>query len=434
MPKIYLLFFLMASTAMASCSRDDDAEGSPNQPTPSCDEQALPIVFVHGFLASGDTYANTFMRFSSNGTCPNRMFAFDWNSIAQQTDQTAALDAFIDEVLSSTGAEAVDLAGHSAGGGVCYTYLSDSLRAAKVAHYAHIGSTPQEAAAGVPTLHIWSPDDLIVEGGDIDGATNVTLPGQDHYEVATSAESFEAMFGFFRGEAPAVTAIQKLTRVEIGGKVLALGLNSPVEGATVHLYALDSITGQRTSNEALTSLTSGPDGKWGPFSMDAGISVEFEVIPPSASQRRVHYIRQAFRHHNELVYLRTLPEPGSLLDLFIAGLPTDDVQSVLILFLANQGLVFGHDALAVDGFELANETFASPEGNTIAFFLYDGNDNQTTDLSPQGLFGSFPFLESADMFLSANGEGPIYCVFNGRTLAVPRIPSASGGLTIAVME
>lgn len=102
-----------------------------------------PVVVVHGFLASGDTYALQYQRFSENCYGENYVRAFDWNSTGFGANQSAALDAFINNVLEETGADKVDLAGHSAGGGVCYTYLSNAAYAAKVAHYAHLGSSAQ---------------------------------------------------------------------------------------------------------------------------------------------------------------------------------------------------------------------------------------------------------------------------------------------------
>ena len=101
---------------------------------PECDEDRRPIVMVHGFLAAGDTYANHAMRFTSNGYCVSHLFVFDWNTLNRRTDHTANLDAFIDWVLAATGAEQVDLAGHSAGGALSYEYLEEEPRAAKVAH------------------------------------------------------------------------------------------------------------------------------------------------------------------------------------------------------------------------------------------------------------------------------------------------------------
>ena len=81
-----------------------------------CDNKAAPVVFVHGFLGSGDTWAPQVQRFVSNGVCHDRFFAFDWNSTGGGAADLL-LEKFIDSVLVLTGAEKVHLAGHSAGGG-----------------------------------------------------------------------------------------------------------------------------------------------------------------------------------------------------------------------------------------------------------------------------------------------------------------------------
>ena len=98
-------------------------------------------MFLHGFLGSGDTWTNHAMRLSSNGYCDEHIVAFDWNTLDQAesagADRVVELDARINQVLSLTGASQVDLVGHSAGGGLSYSYLEDADRAAKVAHYVH---------------------------------------------------------------------------------------------------------------------------------------------------------------------------------------------------------------------------------------------------------------------------------------------------------
>ena len=197
------LLFLSAviSVFVSACSPDDEIINIVDK-SETCDTTYLPIVMCHGFLASGDTYAKQAQRFLQNNYCGVSVYVFDWNSLGGGSN-VEALDAFIEGVLARTGASQVELAGHSAGGGLGYDYLADATRAAKVAHYVHLGSSPQTAPAGpngeVPTLNIWSPYDAIVAGADIPGAQNVQLAGKDHYEVATSLETFEAMFQFFRG-------------------------------------------------------------------------------------------------------------------------------------------------------------------------------------------------------------------------------------------
>lgn len=177
---IFLLLFglhaLACSHAEVFPGQFAEAETSP-PPEVQCDTCRYPVVMVHGFLASGDTWAPFQQLFTSNGYHPDLIFAFDWNSLNQGANHVALLDAFIDGVLAKTGAPKVRLIGHSAGGGLGYSYLSDPARAAKVDGYVHIGSMTQSGAAGpggsVATLNIWSPGDKVAQGGDIPGAVNI---------------------------------------------------------------------------------------------------------------------------------------------------------------------------------------------------------------------------------------------------------------------
>ena len=96
------------------------------QPLPSraeCDADHPPIVMVHGFLASSDTWGATHSVFA-NDFCANR-FHPSIGIPRPNADHVASLDVFIDEVLEEHGADAVDLMGHSAGGGLESVILSN---------------------------------------------------------------------------------------------------------------------------------------------------------------------------------------------------------------------------------------------------------------------------------------------------------------------
>jgi triacylglycerol lipase len=425
----YLLLLIL----VISCKKNDD-----ETPLINCEQEELPIVMAHGFLASGDTYAQHFMRFTSNGYCAEFLFAYDWNTLDQGADRTTALDNFINDILAKTGKSQVNLVGHSAGGGLCYEYLSNASRAAKVAHYVHIGSGQQSGPAGpngeVPTLNIWSPDDLVVSSGDISGATNVALNGADHYEVATRADGFEAMYKFFNnGAAPATTSIISESGIKISGKVLKLGENEAIGGAEVKIFELDN-SGAPISSSPQFTVTSNAKGHWGPVNVSANTKYMFEVNTNIAGDRRVYYYREGFTRSNTLVYLRTLPAPTSLAGLLLASIPKNDNQSVMIIFSSNKAVINGRDVLKVNGTEISTEEFASAEQTSIAFFLYDGNNNQQTDLEPMGLFGSFPFLAAADFYIPTQNIAYTECEFNGRKLFVRNWKSDSEGIGIAVFD
>jgi hypothetical protein len=350
---------------------------------------------------------------------------------------TPLLDAFIDQVLAETGATHVRLIGHSAGGGVCYTYLSDPARAAKVDGYVHIGSSVQPGPAGPggsePTLNLWSPDDEIANNGDIAGATNVMIPGKDHYQIATSTESFAAIWQFFHGAPPSTLDITlQGPLVCISGKVLYFGENTPLDGAKVEVYEVDPATGARLyPNPDFTFITN-PAGKWGPENVKANTTYEFVTTPPNASQRVIHYFREGITHLNSLVYLRTIPPPPSLAGLLLAGLPTADNQTVVNVFSASQAVVNGRDVLSASGSVLSTPQYAPPSKTAITYFLYDDGDSQT-ELTPVGAFGSFPFLNGVDMFFPTTSQGTIPLDLNNRILNVRNI-AASKGVVVGVFD
>ncbi len=431
------LLFLSAVIAVfiSACSPDDEIINNVDE-SQTCDTTYLPIVMCHGFLASGDTYAKQAKRFLQNNYCGVSVYVFDWNSLGGGS-KVEALDAFIEGVLARTGASQIELAGHSAGGGLGYDYLADATRAVKVAHYVHLGSSPQTAPAGpngeVPTLNIWSPYYAIVAGADIPGAQNVQLIGKDHYEVATSPETFEAMFQFFRGTAAISSTIVSDETREIGGKVLTLGENEPLVGAIVQVFEVDGATGLRIANEPIITYTTNEFGQWGCFKAEEGAFYEFEVTPAEASGRKLHYYREPFLTSDNIVYLRAMPPASSLAGILLASLPADDEQAVVIAFASSQSVITGRDELFANNVELSTPEFASADNTSIAFFLYD-NGNGQTDANAVGLFGSLSFLSGVDVFFPTASSEAITLTFNQRTLNVRNWPSESEGLTIGVFD
>ncbi len=437
---LFLLLFFAFS--VLACEKDDAPD--PVDPVPFvCDTTHRPVVLVHGFLASGDTYSLQYQRFTSNEYCGQRIFAFDWNTLAQGADNTGILDAFIDAVLAETGADKVDLAGHSAGSGLCFSFLSTAARAAKVAHYAHLAGNPPAGAAGpngeIPTVNVYSTADLIVTGGDAPGCTNVNLVTADHYQVATSAETFRQMFRLFNdGTEPLTTEVLPEAPnvlpsgfVSVSGRAVTLGENTPVSGGTVEIYEVNPATGQRLRASADAVLTTAADGQWGPFRAKSLSTYEFR-LSPGGSARPVIYFRERFKRSNELVYLRSFPTTG-LGALLLSSLPSDDDQSVVAIFASSQAVIDGRDELFIDNLELSTADFADADKSAIAFFCYD-DGNGTTDATPVGLFGNFPFLSGVDVFVPTAPAASVHLRMNGRSLHVPNRRSASDGVIVAVFD
>jgi len=434
-----LRMFSIAVLALGllACTRADllsnpAAENNPPSSPVECDSCIYPVVMVHGFLASGDTWTKFHQLFTSNGYHWKNLYAFDWNSLNQTggAATTQLLDQFIDKVLAETGAARVRLMGHSAGGGICYSYLSDATRAAKVDGYVHVGSSPQPAPAGPggtePTLNLWSEADEISSSSDIPGAVNAMIPGKDHYQIATSPESFAAVWQFFHNESPATLAITPQgPLVCIAGKVLYFGENTPLEGAKVEIWEVDPATGARVGSSPHFTFLTDANGKYGPENILANTTFEFVTTPPNSSQRIIHYFREGISHLNSLVYLRTIPPPTSLAGILLAGLPKVDNQTVVNVFSASQGVVNGRDTLSASGSVLSTPEYAPASKTAITYFLYDDGDG-VTELSPVGPYGTFPFLNGVDIFFPTASTGTIPLVLNGRQLNVRNVKSSQG--------
>jgi hypothetical protein len=429
MKRIALFLLSALLILIASCSKDNKSVEEY--------EGFLPIVLAHGVLASGDTYEKQALRFVSNGYPPELIYTFDWNSIGLGNNERS-LDQFINTVLRQTGAPKVNLAGHSAGSNLCYTYLEKPENEAKVANYVHLAGTPRSKAAGqyggIPTLNIWSPDDLIVAGGNMGPkVTSLKLEGKDHYEVATCAETFAAMYEFFNGEPPATTEIleDEGDEITIRGKALSFGENLVVSNIRVRVFEVNPETGKRLTEDPLQVFNVGANnGFWGPFTGKKNTYYEFEVT----GSRRVHYYREPFVKSNNWVYLRAFPPSTSLGAAFLSGLPNSEEQAVSALFSASQAVITGRDELEVDGFTLSTPEFTSPSQSVIALFLYDNNRNSQTDLNAVAAFSSFPFLNAIDMFFPTNEEYPIKYDFNGRKLTAYNWKSKGEGVSVVVFD
>ncbi len=422
--------FLFVTLFIFSCTCEEEQFKS----IPCINEQ-LPIVFLHGALGSGDNFSAQALRFSSNGYCPEKLYAFDWNSLGGDPAEED-LDVFISNILNSTGSDQVNLIGHSAGGGLAYDYCADPDRAAKINKYAHLGSFVNDQAAGsngeVSTINIWSPDDLIVPGGDINGATNVSIPDKDHFQIATSSETFDAMYQFFEDGTPEFLESQEQDRIQIEGRLVHFGTNEPQTDVFINIYEIDGITGKRISSDPNFELVS-DTGNWGPIEINKSAYYEFEISRVESAFRVIHYYFEPFVRSNRFVYLRSFPPATTPAGILLASLPRDDNQSVHAIFCSNQAVIDTRDELLFGDFELSNSTFASADQTSITFFMYDDGDYETSG-EPHFLFTGIPFLNGADIFNSAEGDETITATFNGTSLSSPNWKSDEEGVSVFVFN
>ncbi|HPM75646.1 MAG TPA: hypothetical protein PK961_01045 [bacterium] len=419
-------------------SDDDATPGDDDDDPPGCDATRPPIVFAHGFLEEGDAFAAQSMRFAANGYCPERIHAFDWNTlIYNSAAQTQQLDAFIDDVLAADNAAQVELVGHSMGGGLGYDYLRDAARAAKVAHYVHVASFGLGAAPpGVPMLNLSSSADYIAGTCTIEGAQNVLFDDLDHLELITSAKTFTEMYRFFNnGEQPATTEIVPEEEIELSGRAVVIGTNEPAPDYEIAIYEVDPATGERLHTEPDALLYSDVNGDWSEFTAAPYAYYEFACTDQDRTFPPVHYYREPFTRSCDKVYFRVYPAPDTLLGTMFRLFPFRDNYAVCAWLNLTEAAVVGRNSFTVDGIDLATPDLAAADVNTIVVGFFDINFNGASDLTVAGgLLGMFPFIRVFDYLIPTDEREPIVFTFDGDTLAVPNLPSRTEGLVFAVFD
>lgn len=425
-----VLFYTLFISILFSCTKENSNELPIEEPMPS---GKTPVIFVHGFLASGDTYEKQSKRFTSNGYSLADLYTFDWNSLGGTTTQQD-LDKLVDEVLAKTNQTQVHLVGHSAGTGVVQTYLA--AHPTKVKSIVLLAGFPPSSQGATPILNVYSTFDFIATGGsDVSGGTNLKQTDKDHYEVATCKETFEAMFKFFNnGTAPAMLEYTSESEIILSGKAGAFGENKFLANTVVEIYNVDAATGFRINSSPDKTFYTDAKGFWGPFRASANTYYEFVVYDNITGSRKVHYYREPFTRSDKLVYLRTFPTGFSIAGLFLAALPKDDNQSVTAFFGASQAAVANRDVLVLDGNTLTTNTFCSKENTTIALFAYDDNKNKVTNMTTIGAFNLFPFLKGADIYFPTTSKQTITMTFNGRTLHATNWKSNTEGVNVMAFE
>jgi pimeloyl-ACP methyl ester carboxylesterase len=393
-----------------------------------CDKSQRPFVFVHGTYGSGDNIANVALLFGSNGYCQDRFVAVEYNSLGDSPVSNGTLDALIDKVLKDTGADKVDLAGHSQGTGHCTNYLSDAAHAAKVAHYINLsgGSTVPN---NIPTLSISSMNDL---NGTPHHAPNaektVTLTDEDHFGVAASQKSFVAMWKYLHDDKdPQYTEIQcGEDPITIEGIAETFADNTPVQGGKLELYEVDASGDPRPSRTPLMTIDGGSDGHVGPIQLERLVQYEFRGIDGQGKVQG-HVFFTPFKRSNRLARFLS-PSQNPL----VASLTTNMVvkgDKFSALVGRYMGGAFRHDlgnSLKFNAAEVLSDDNAGRTQITVGLFMSDQNMNGMSDL---GVAFSQPFIVGTDVYVDAGQPAWIDVTWNGQAaMRIPNWPSASEGL------
>ncbi|HEX6311976.1 MAG TPA: alpha/beta fold hydrolase [Acidimicrobiia bacterium] len=391
------------------------------------DAPLRPIVFVHGFFGSGAQFETQAKRFTSNGYPAEAIAVLDYDSgfgIETEEDVFARLDELVAGLLAETGADRVDLLGHSLGTRLMQTYLRSSPeRAARVAHYVNLDGAPSDdPPGGVTTLAVWG------QGNDdqqIGGAENAHFPDQTHTQVVTSPETFEEIYTFFTGEEPETTKLAPERNVELAGRAIIFPENSGVADGELEIYEVDAETGERVRERPDATFPLEGDGSWGPFEARGKKRYEFAIVRPDASTHHLYY--EPFIRSDSWVRLLTSPVEGGINALLN---PTDENSGMAVIrYKEWWGDQEGaNDVLEIDGENVITPEIAPLEKRAIAIFAFDEENDGQTDLSgPMARFDGLPFLAGADIFVPSSGSAE-----PDDTISVVSTPRGGGGRVVTM--
>jgi pimeloyl-ACP methyl ester carboxylesterase len=385
-----------------------------------------PVIFVHGGAGSGAQFESQAMRLTSNGYPADLIAVHEYDStfgINTMEQVWAGLDQLIADKLAETGADQVDLLGHSLGTTVSQGYLNSSPeRAATVAHYVNIdGRTATAPPGGVDTLAVWG------EGSQtraIVGAQNYYAPDQSHVQVATAAETFAQFYEFFTGKAPRTTDVRpQHGRINLSGEANLFPSNVGAASANLEIWEVDGRTGERRGHGPKATFDIGDDGAWGPFRASPRKHYEFALVSTAGTTH--HFYFQPFVRSDHLIRLLT-SEPGTGLDLLREK---SDRHSTLTIvrykeWWGDQGDL--NDTLAIDGLNILNAANSPRTKRVNAIFAFDIGSDGVTDLTaPHPVLFSLPFLTGMDVFIPATDPPD-------RTVEVAMTARTAGGETAVV--
>jgi hypothetical protein len=370
-----------------------------------------PMIFVHGYTGSAQQFEWQAMRFSSSGYPQEYLNAFEYDSPNYATTAPlvlAALDARIGAILQQTGADKVELLGHSLGTFVSTSYLNSSAaRASKVAHYVALdggsGTSLPGTAVGVPvpTLAIYGGFGFN-PNGSITGAQNVVVPKAPHNETCTSPVSFAYMYKFFTGHDPESTAVlpDRDGHINLAGRAVLFPQNAGVAGALVEIYEVNGETGARKHRHPAASYPIDVSGNFGPFRARAGDYYEINIARPGGNH---HFYIEPRVRSDYFIRLNTSPV-GQGLGALMTRNP--DQTNLIITrnreWLGDQSDGFD-DVLAINGINIVNAINAPRPHMLVAYFVYDLGSDHITNLTrpitdfPPLLYTTF--LSAVDVYL-----------------------------------
>lgn len=422
-----LLFAFLLLSTIISCKKEEFVS-----------DNYVPIIFVHGLYGCGDSYTQMIQYFRANGYPESKLFTYDWNTLDFQNapKNTKPLDNFINEVKAATGYSKVNIVGHSLGGNITFNYCSNTSYAENINRLAwlapYLPDRTKIPANAIPTLNIRTNTDFVVpDTSTIPNAINVVIPNKDHNEIASCEESFIELFKFFNDGKTPTTTIPENEAPVISGRLVSFIENTVSANNKIEIYEVSAINGERLSTTPSVTLFTDSKGYYSSFTAKKNTYYEFQVSTGKAGDRPIQFYFEPFKNSSHVIYLRTFPPQGSLLNIgFNAIIPFTATQGVSIFFSVSKTVLLDRDALTINGNDCVNTTFAAKELNTLAYFIFDNNRNAVSDYTSVPLFAGVQSFKGMDFSLPANRFSTYN--FNGRILHTYNWPSASKGLSVAM--
>lgn len=423
-----------------------------------CDKTKRPIVFIHGTVGSGDNFATPAQLFASNGYCPDRMKAIEYNSllsmkaltenpwlaVAVLLGNTAAgglesyddavgnLNALIDELSKLSPDGKVDLMGHSQGAiwGNKYTRENPT----KIAHYIHLaGGALTEDPNGVPTLCLSSQGDTTAGPVTCTTTKNVTFEDDhlDHFAVAASNKSFVEMYKFLNDDKePKYAEVQCGDPITIEGRAVTFGDSQIVAGAKIEVYELGSDPRQR--GNAVATWTVPADGFVGPWKAKRGVTYEYKLTPPAGDSRPVRYSYMVAPIRSDRLVRFLFQSTDESVNTTTSQVNLSDDHAVFVARYKKGAFFADRDNLEVDGFKALNSDNANSTTVTVGLYLFDAAPgNQKSD---GGSIFSGSFVNSSDVYMQSKTPAFIEVKFNNQVLKVPNWPSKTHGMSLLLFE
>ena len=419
-----------------------------------------PVIFVHGYAGTADQFETQAMRFASNGYTASYISGYEYNTTSVTGNPTdgfvvppeilSGLDAYIDAVLQQTGADKVDLLGHSMGTAVSHAYLADATHAAKVAHYVNLdGQQSATPPGGVSTLALFAELSSTSTGRSIGGATNITLANTTHVQAATCVESFVEIYKFFNyDKAPATTDILpgSSNNIELAGRILTFITNVVPANLKLDIYEVNKDTGVRISSTPDYSTSINTDGNFKFTNATAGLNYEFHLTS-TADATSVHYYYEPFIRSDYLVRLKYIAP--TIMSLIMDE--SANHSNLIVIrdkeFLGVNTMSPNEDSLKVNGTEVCAGVLPKTGilGTPIALFIFDKGSDEVSDLSgpiTSGLVANLSFISGLDFYMVAANppDSTIPIVLKGRysektqVVNVPNWQSTTDTITVQMWD